>query len=406
MEQSKIVELEENTSKEVANAIQKDTEEAIENLKTDVNEAPNVLNTTPEVNEEECVEKDMNIIVDPDTGEHKILGEVKEEQKNDKSFDDLVKKINESKGTSDELFGERPISESDVMDFLSNTDDSEALSQLSPESGLSNEAVQGLLKIINRRMNGEKFNIYKELPEEVKTMVDLYADIDRLSASIGGATTANINQMKNIIATSLIDEFISDVNIKRAKSDFAMELEQIYRSSVKDIEDANLEYIEDRNKTYREAADKIEDESKREKLKAILDRIDDARDLTELKEFASKCKIKKIELEKPATRVFNSFLGKYKDSTNNIYDINIARKVLSRHMELEYDCSEGDVIAFLICFCKYVYNFSVNEATDHAFMYYVMYYCAMLDSDKSDKFKNNVYDVIVALRKRNGIGGF
>ena len=62
-----------------------------------------------------------------------------------------------------------------------------------------------------------------------------------------------------------------------------------------------------------------------------------------------------------------------------------------------------DVDAFLIAFCKQVDRYSPTVATEHAYMYYVLYYSALLDGDRSTTFINNVKDVIVNLKERNSI---
>ena len=146
----------------------------------------------------------------------------------------------------------------------------------------------------------------------------------------------------------------------------------------------------------------MEDPEKKARLLAILDQIDEARSLTTLKEFAKRCKIKPIELEKPESRVYRGFLNKYTNSTNNIYDIKVARTVLFRHLSNE-GYTMRDVDAFLISFCKQVNGYSPTIATEHAYMYYVLYYSALLDGDRSTTFINNVKDVIVNLKERNSI---
>ena len=89
----------------------------------------------------------------------------------------------------------------------------------------------------------------------------------------------------------------------------------------------------------------------------ILDAIDEAKNLTKLKEFAKKTKIRSIDLEKP-NRVFDRFLNKYRNSSNNIYDIHMGLTVLSRHLE---GYSNDMVRAFFILFCKQVQNYDIDN---------------------------------------------
>lgn len=335
-----------------------------------------------------------NVSINADTGEHMILDT--NDSFEDHSFDSLVEKINNG-----DFLDNKPLNEEEILKMLENSNDNSILNFMGNGSGMSSEEIKQLLSVINRRINGESFNVYKELPESAKIAVNNMG----FGVENPGIKDANNNQIKNIIAENMIDEFISNVQINRSKYDFATELEKIYNGANKEIANASLEYIEDRNKVYRESLDNIEDEEKRNKVKAILDRIDQARTLDELKEFAKTCKIKCIELEKANSRVFSSFLAKYKNSSNNIYDINMAGKVLYRHMSKEYGYKEKHIVAFLVLFCKYVTNMNVNDHEDHAFMYYVLYYCAILDADNSKVFKDNVAEVIENIRKRNSYIG-
>ena len=97
----------------------------------------------------------------------------------------------------------------------------------------------------------------------------------------------------------------------------------------------------------------MEDEEKKAALIAILDSIDEAYNLTTLKEYAKKCKIKNYDLENPS-RSFDRFNGKYKDSPYNIYAIEMASTILFRNINigLEEDkmFTDKQVIAFFIAF--------------------------------------------------------
>ena len=377
----------------------KDGTDFIDNLKEETKNIQNIVDYNE--NPHNLPVKNMKVIVDPDTGENKILGSSEEaidESELKNSFDEMVRKINEDDDTS--LIDDRPITEQEAVDYLSNNINDSIFGELAKDTNLSTEAIRKLLEVTNRRIKGEKFNAYKEFPEEIKKIIDDY--VIQNGAALSGVNIAQINSIKHNVADTLLDEFISDIQIDRSKNDFARDLEHIYQTSAKEISDASLEYIDERNKAYREAAEEIEDESKKARLLAILDRIDEARSLSELKEFAKTCKIKPIELEKPERRVYDSFLAKYKNSNNNIYDIKIAKDVLYRHLEKDA-YSMKDIDAFFIAFCKQVSKYSVDIAVDHAYMYYVLYYCALLDGDKSLTFINNVKDVISNLRERNNI---
>ena len=230
-------------------------------------------------------------------------------------------------------------------------------------------------------------------------MIDKYVNKNAFGSQ---AANININQIKKNVADALLDDFINDIQINRIKNDFATDMENLYKDSIKEIASGTLEYIDERNKAYREAANDIEDEEKRTKMIQILDQIDEARSLSSLKEYAKHCKIKSIELEKPDNRVYSSFLYKYKNSNNHIYDINVSKKVLFRHLEPQ-GYTIKDIDAFFIAFCKQVKNYSATKPVDHVYMYYVLYYCALLDGDNSTVFIDNVKEVINNLREINSL---
>jgi hypothetical protein len=213
-----------------------------------------------------------------------------------------------------------------------------------------------------------------------------------------------------MLAEQIIQEFITNISMDRLKHDFNKELENIFVQGGSEIADTAIGYTQERNQMYRDYAEKIEDPEKKEKMYAILGKIDEAYALTDLKEFSKNCKIKRIEIEKPEQRVFNDFLRKYEDSAFNIYDIKVALPVLVRNLaeyfpEKKYE--PLDSIMFFICFCKFCRNMKPDVTTDHAFMYYVLYNVVLVDMNKGESaqvsidFLKNVAEVIDNLRVRN-----
>ena len=373
-----------------------ETNKFIDQLKKETdNIEPNVVTSDNIVgSDHDNIEKvNMNVLIDPETGEHKIIGRAGEEIKY--NFEGIIKQINDG---DPDILTSKPFTEQEIISYLQNTDDDTLVNELAGDINISAEALRELLDIVNRKLAGEKFNIYKESPEEMQKLIDSY--ITESGGHIPIFNSKTLNTARNRIAESLIDEFIHNIKMDRAKTDFAKELENIYNNSSVMAAEGGIEYIEERNSAYREAANNIEDEGKRKRLNAILDRIDEARNLTELKEFAKTCKIKRYDIERPDKRVYSGFLSKYRDSINNIYDINIAETVLVRHLA-PLGCDKIDVIMLLIAFCRQCQSYSVDNVLDHAYMYYFLYYCVMLDGDKSDKFKNNLLEVIKNVNERN-----
>lgn len=344
-----------------------------------------VVSTDELPKEDDVAKHNVNVTIDPNTGEHKITS-LEESTEDEKDFNDIVDKIN-----NNEDYFSNTISESDIEEYA--TSGHSILNDIGNDIALQPETYTELLNIIERKNNNENFNVYKACPAEVKQMIDNYIG----STPATKMATKEINRFKNQIADALISDFVNNIRLNKAKNDFAKELDSLYKSSTNPGKE--FDSIEECNVAYREMSSKIEDEAKRSRMNEILDQIDKALYLDELKEFAKKCKIKKIEIEKYQSRVFNGFLSKYKESNNYIYDINMATAVLSRYL-ISLNYTFDDAIKFMIAFCKFVQNYSPDNPLEHAYMYYVVYYCASLDMYKNEKFLNNVTEIVDILNNK------
>jgi hypothetical protein len=383
-------------SEEEANAMIKEGNEFINSLKKDVEEAGiDIDNINVASDDEEILVKNMNTLYDPDTNEHKILGSNLEsyiEKDKNEVFESIVNKINDSNEDEDPFIGDSPLSEKDITDYINNED-------TVIDNNISLDAIRELLELINKKGSNENIKFtYKELPDELKTMIDRYMHDN----DTGVDNIMDVMRIKNSITDALITNFVYELRVNKAKNDIARDLEDLYKATNKDISDDVMNYMYERNNSYREAANNIEDEDKRNKLLAILDSIDEAKNLTQLKEYSKSCKIKAIELDKPDARCYSAFLNKYKDSTNNIYDIHLA--INSLYSVISKDgYTMKDVNAFFIAFCKQTSNYSVKVAVEHTYMYYVLYYCAFLSSVYCAEYIDNIKEVINNLRVRNPI---
>ena len=403
-EMDKAVEEESTMSDNQIGAAIEDAKNFVEGLKEEVSNLSEeeLAKAQPQrayVGETDLETKEMNVVIDPATGEEKIIGpaeQIKEAVVS--SFSDIVEDINNGEIDLEDV-EEEPLTEEDIHNEInddSNEFDTTDVAATLKKNNISPQDITALLQIINDKQRADKGSTYKSLPKPIKDLVDKY-----VAESTAGMTIQQVNTLKNSVANALLDDFETNIQLKKIKRDFARDMEELYTKSGKELSESSLEYIEERNKAYRENAKEIEDEEKREKLIAILDQIDEARALTTLKEFAKKCKIKSIELEKP-DKVLNTFMRKYENSNNNIYAINTARLTLARHLcEDGSEYTANDINAFFIAFVKQTANYKPSVATEHAYMYYVLYYCALLDGDKSDTFKNNAKEVIANLRERN-----
>lgn len=370
-----------------------DTNKLIDSFK-EAEKKENNINVTTDNSEDSATEKTlMNVLIDPETGEHKIIGRAEESNLNF-DFNGIINQINSG---DPDILSTKPFSEIEIIDYLKKSDDETLLKSLSPEGNISPDSLRSILDIVNKKLNREDINIYREAPDEFKKLVDEYIGASKGQIRIIGSKS--LNSARNMISENLISEFISNIRQNRAKTDFAKELETIYSSIPHSIIEGKDN--SDITQMYKNAAANITDEGKRDRFLLILSRIEEAENLTELQKFCKTCKIKKIEIEKADSRVYTDFLSKYRESVNNIYDISLACKVLNRFMSKEYGCSLSESIAFFVAFCKQCKSYSCENVLEHAYMYYVLYNAVMLDSTINTKFKENVYKCITNLKARN-----
>ena len=353
---------------------------------------------------EEGETKYMQVSINPETGEHIPVGEVAEEDLlgDNETFEDMVERVK----NSDIKINDTPLTEEELEGYLKSDKENSIFDDLCKNTDFDPETIKGILEVTNRKMKGEDFNVYKALPEKIKELINSYCRHGSIPLN-----TPNGNQFRNMVADELINEFVSNISLNRIQTDFSKELEEIFDKGTKELSESIVGYTEERSKAYREAAEKMEDPEKKAKLTAILDRVDEGYNLTELKEYAKTCKIKKYDLERP-DKIYRNFLQKYKDSKYNIYGIDMAVPVILRNINKNNIYTEPfdkkDIDAFFIAFCKQTANYNPNEnPMDHAYMYYLMYNCIFTDintgnaQDVSLKFLQNIKDVIINLRERN-----
>lgn len=347
-------------------------------------------------------EKRIMVKIDPNTGEHSILpddGVVEEHKSFEETVDDFD--LNDMEIDLDDS----PITEEEFNKAKEDSNKEGLIGELNDEDfNLSPEGIQGLIRVLNIRMKKEKFNAYKEFPKEIQDMIDDYMKKGGIPVLSQEGKT-----FRNAISESLLDEFVSNIQADRMSRDFNKEIESIFEEGAKEIADTVIGFTRERNEAYRKYAEGLEDEEKKQKILEILDQIEEAFKLDTLKEFAKKCKIKKIELDKPE-RIYRGMMDKYDSSVYNIYDIALAVPILFRNLNrgedgIVYD--DKDIKAFFICFCKQCLNMKPSNVLEHAYMYYVMYNCVIMDINKGENrqttedFIKNVKEVIANIRTRN-----
>ena len=296
-------------------------------------------------NSEEGYMKKANVIVDPNTGENKIISTEDNDLEDiftidDTSFEDLVKQV--ENGEIDVNIDDSPVTEEEVKSNIGILDEN-------GDINISDEDVQTLMSVINRRMNKEDFNVYKALPKEIQKQINTSIGIsDKIDAPIVVPNEARY--LRNEMAEAIIDQFIMNTSMDRAKNDLNKEIEKVFKESSESIAESSVDYIKERNQKYRDYVETLEDEEKKQKLTETLDTIDSAYNLNVLKEFAKKCKIKKYDLENPKN-YFRDFLNKYKDSPYNIYDIKLTLPILERKIVDNENYNSADIVAFITIYC-------------------------------------------------------
>ena len=357
--------------------------------------------TSEEVtSEEEGEYKMMDTSINPNTGEVSIIGNADSDELDSETFEEMYDRIANSDidfGTSD------PISKDETLEYLAENPDGGMLGLTAEDLNVSPENIQEVIKIANRRKKKENFGIYQALPDELKEMIDKYV----LEAGISPLDKRS-RALKNTIATDMIDEFINNIESERIKKDFNVEVESIFNKAYEEIGDSIAGYTKTKLEKYREAAAKMTDLEKKEKMNTILDQIQEAHDLNTLKEYAKHCKIKKFDFEKPG-KYFDRLKNKYKDTPYSIYDINLCAPILYRNINELYEdkYTDKDIIGFLIAYCKQTSNMQPSNIVEHSYMYYVIYNIVLADLTKSEKdesskeFFNNVVEVIDNLKKIN-----
>lgn len=373
-----------------------EVKESSEELKA-VSELPsnNGQTEVPEENRGQGEKKIMEVTVDSDTGEHIVRGYAEPELlKGDETFEDMLERIKD-----EEFDASAPIDEDMELPPVSASFGSLIGDE---KEDLTNDEIKALIKLANRRIAKEEFNVFKAYPERVQKLINRY-----VSDTVNGAPmhSTKVNTLRNSISEKLLDDFILNVNLERVKSDFSKEVENIFSKGVEGISQDIVGYTDEKIQAYREKVDKIEDPEKKEKLQKVLEAIDKGYSLEDLAEFAKKCKIKKFDLEKPG-KIFDRYNGKFKESTYDTYSIEMCLKTLSRHLMDE--ASYNDLVAFMICYCKFVTNYDPKDVINHAFMYYVTYNIILMDINisadtkhVSEKYKQNILQVIKNLKERN-----
>lgn len=357
---------------ELVNTLKESVSEDVKNLR-EINNSTYPLNT---INKPELMEGEVLMEIDAKTGENKIIGSASEVlSDNGVTVDNIID------GTDEDLLDSVTIKD-ETYDKLN-------------EMGISEEDAILLTKLITRRLNKEKFSIYKELPNSIKNMV----------RSMCGSN--NINQLQ-ACSEIVLDQFISELKIEQEFIDFQETLKK--EMDIPNLVDMYGEYLrESMEVKLIEKANQIQ-ETDPEKAKILLEisaaYSDSYTFARQLKAFANNDKeCRRLDKEiKKYDRYCTEFNYKYKDTKFKINDIKLVEPTLRR--VFEDSIYNSYIKEFIILFCRICRNLDANNVVEHSFMYYTIKNILSLDyldihSDMYSTIKNNIEMVLKAIEDKH-----
>lgn len=360
---------------EVAKVLEENVSEDIKHLR-EINDAPFPHNT---INKPELVEAEALVEINPITGEQTVIGTASSKSENDVTISDIVD------GTDSEILNNTTIKE-------------ETYSKLN-EYGLTNEETEQFASVMLRRLEGEKFSIYKELPGKIKGMV----------RSMCGSN--NINQLQ-ACSEIVVDQFISELKIEQEFVDFQDSLKkEIGGLDMMNIYDEYLkETMEDK---LIEKANELEatEPEKAKTLREISEAFKDSYEFTTLKKSLNENwkEARRLDKEiKKYDRYCTEFNYKYKESKFKINDIKLVAHTLERALRDDYYVPVSDIKKFVVLFCRITRNMTPDNIVEHSYMYYTIKNILALDYMKidSEAYENtleNVHKVICFIQRNANI---
>lgn len=313
--------------------------------------------------------------INPITGEQKIIGTAGQAQpKAEVSVSNIV-------------------DGDDINKLESASINEDTLSKLN-EMGLSEEDTAVLTRIIIRRMNNEKFSMYKELPQSIKNIV----------RSMCGSN--NITQLQ-ACSEIVIDQFISELKIEQEFIDLQDTIKK--EMNIPDLVDMYGDYLKESMEIkLLEKADELEStapdkaQTLREISAAYSDSYTFARQLKAFYNNEKECRRLDKELKK-YDRYCTDFNYKYKNTKFKINDIKLVAHTLDRLFKDEV--SIVSIKKFVILLCRITRNMDSNNVVEHSFMYYSVKNILSLDyidinSELYITLKNNIKEVIDLIEKK------
>ena len=268
------------------------------------------------------------------------------------------------------------------------------------ELGLTEEDIPVMMNIVSRMQNGEKFSVYNELPQQMKT------NITKICNSMGCYDPKIIKSFAKDFVNSLIQEI-------------AMDQEYIdLQNAIKETLDFNVldmwsEHIREKMEVDLVKQADILQEQHPEKAQILRDVVEAFKDSYtfrrqyELLETSERTRNRLTKDLKKFNRECNFFKFKYNGSKFVISDINNIVPVLSRKL-VDTDFTEDDIRKLIMLLCKVSQNLDADNVVDHAFMYYSVSNILALDyidigsanlSEFSKTIMENVKGVLTKIKE-------
>lgn len=366
----KKIELSDEEIDAITKTLKESTSEDVNHLR-EINEAPYPNNV---LNKPELIEAEVLVETNPITGEQIILGPADMKKENDVTVDNILDETDQ--------------------DLLDSVTIREETYQKLNEFGLTEEEAKQFGSVILRRLQGEKFKIYKELPEKIKGMV----------RSMCGSN--NINHLQ-ACSEIVVDQFVSELKIEQEFVDFQDSL----KKELGNLDMMNMyeEYLkETMGEKLLKKADEIEEThpEKAKVLREISEAFEDSYKFITMRKALNENwkEARRLDKEvKKYDRYCTEFNYKYKNSKFKITDIRLVAHTLDRALK-DFNVTIPEIKKFVVLFCRLTRNMDSNNVVEHSYMYYTIKNILDLDylkidSDAYNTIKENVYKVICFIRR-------
>lgn len=330
-------------------------DQVVETLEDSKSEKSNVLEEiiNTESPKEDMEKIEIQVAVDPETGEETNLGFIENIMK---EHDITLEDINNV----------------DISDFDNMKITKEMLlnSEIASDEEVPEEQILELLSFIERYESGEKFSLYNSMPEFLKKGVDkLYAE--------------GRGQLKRgEIAKIVVDQMISEIKMDQA----FLDLNEAIKNELKipSLSDLYTEFIKENfEEKLLEIADQVEEENpeKAKMLRGVSDTYKKTYTFEVLRDALSNRKVRQfIKDTSKFKKMCRKFNDKYINSKFKISSVDMCYGAI--HSAIP-ELSDEYIKKFIMLFCKTCENMNPDDLNDHVFMYYTIQNIRLLQHEES-----------------------